>query len=340
MSDVPSTVSPPTVPIAPVHGRERILFLDGWRGLAILAVLLGHYVTIPGMQVGRFGVELFFVLSGRLMAEILFVERFPLPEFFKRRVARIWPALFVYILASAAIFGATGLLQVDLLHIVAALTFTINYLGASMPIYDHIWSLCIEEWAYVLLGLLAFLTRRASWDVKWIIAAVAVACMINGAIQTALGGTFYQVYWRTDVHVASILLGAAVYLHLRGVRVPAWLPLVAGVLGLALNTGHVPDVVKYSLGALCLAVSVTTLESAPRLALLILQHPVLVRIGLWSFSLYLWQQPFYKLRGHYPTVALLAGAIVFGLGSFYLVEQPARRWINAMRKSRKVALAT
>lgn len=329
-----------TVPESHVHGRGRILFLDGWRGLAILAVLLGHYVGVPGIQVGRFGVELFFVLSGRLMAEILFVERFPLPEFFKRRVARIWPALFVFILASAALFGGTGLLKVDLLHIVAALTFTINYLGAPgmlMPIYDHIWSLCVEEWAYVLLGLLAFIVRRKTWDVKWVIAAVAVACMINGAVQTALGGSYYEVYWRTDVRVASILAGAAVYLHLRETRVPAWLPLAAGAIGFLLNTSYVPDVVKYSLGAWCLAITVATLSSAPRLVLAVLQSPVLVRIGLWSFSLYLWQQPFYKLIGRFPTVGLLAAAIVCGLASFYLVEQPARRWINSMRKARRLA---
>ena len=327
-----------TAPTGEAHGRERLLFLDGWRGLAILAVLLGHFVGTPGIQVGRFGVELFFVLSGRLMAGILFVERFPLPEFFQRRVARIWPALFVFILVSAVLFGATGLLKVDLLHIVAALTFTINYLGGSLlPIYDHIWSLCVEEWAYVLLGILAFLTRRATWDVKWVIAGVAVACMINGAIQTALGGNYYQVYWRTDVRVASILAGAAIYLHLRNTRVPAWLPLAAGALGFVLSTNPVPDVIKYSLGAACLAVAVATLQWTPRLVRAVLEHPVLVRIGLWSFSLYLWQQPFYKLRGHFPTVALLAAAVVFGLGSFYLVEQPARRWINSMRKARKLA---
>lgn len=332
-----------TVPTDAIHGRDRLLFLDGWRGLAILAVFLGHYVGMPGLQVGRFGVELFFVLSGRLMATILFVERFPLPEFFQRRIARIWPALFVFVLASAAIFGATGLLKVDLLHIAAALTFTINYLGAPgmlLPIYDHVWSLCVEEWAYVLLGFLAFLTRRGSWDVKWTVATVAVACMVNGAIQTALGGSYYEVYWRTDVRMASILAGAAVYLHLRHRSVPGWLPLVAGALGLALSTTPVPDVIKYSLGAVCLAVSVATLEWAPRWVRSVLEHPVLVRIGLWSFSLYLWQQPFYKLRGQFPTLALLAAAIVFGLASFYLVEQPARRWINNIRKARRLASKT
>lgn len=333
MTDIPASASAPKP-----HGRERVLFLDGWRGLAILSVFLGHYVGTPGIQIGRFGVELFFVLSGRLMAEILFVEQFPLAEFFKRRIARIWPAMFVFVLVSALVFGLTGLLKVDLLHIVAALTFTINYLGApnlQLPIYDHIWSLCVEEWAYVLLGGLAVFARRGAWDVKWLIAAIAVACALNGAVQTALGGLYYEVYWRTDVRIASILAGAAVYLHLRTRSSPPWLPIAAGVLGLVLSTNPVPDVVKYTLGTLCLAVSVVTLPSASRLVLSVLEHPVIVRIGLWSFSLYLWQQPFYKLRGQFPTVVLLAAAVACGLVSFYFVEQPARRWINTMRRSRQ-----
>jgi peptidoglycan/LPS O-acetylase OafA/YrhL len=337
MSDNPSNA----IPVG-VHGRQRVLFLDGWRGAAILSVFVGHYFGIPGIQVARLGVELFFVLSGRLMAEILFVERFPLAEFFKRRIARIWPALFVFVLASALIFGLTGLLKVDMLHIVAALTFTINYLGAPelrLPIYDHVWSLCIEEWAYILLGGLAFLARGKTWDAKWLIAGLALACFVNGAVQTALGGSYYEVYWRTDVRIASILAGAAVYLHLREVPAPPWLAVAAGLLGVGLNASILPDALKYSAGTVCLAVSVATLPSAYGWVRSALSHPVIVRIGLWSFSLYLWQQPFYKLREQFPKLGMLALAIACGLVSFYLVEQPARRWINAMRKSRRPAVA-
>ena len=56
--------------------RERITYLDGWRGLAIIMVLLGHFFSIRLFSLAPFGVEFFFVLSGRLMAEILFVENF------------------------------------------------------------------------------------------------------------------------------------------------------------------------------------------------------------------------------------------------------------------------
>ncbi len=54
---------------------HHVLALDGWRGLAVIVVLMGHFGAdryVP--NVSSFGVDLFFVLSGRLMADILFVE--------------------------------------------------------------------------------------------------------------------------------------------------------------------------------------------------------------------------------------------------------------------------
>ena len=44
---------------------KRIDYLDGWRGLAILLVLISHFIpSITGADLGRFGVDIFFVLSG------------------------------------------------------------------------------------------------------------------------------------------------------------------------------------------------------------------------------------------------------------------------------------
>src|SRR5215468_5050609 len=89
------------------RGRARpstphVPYLDGWRGAAIGSLLVGHFTPLPGIDFGRVGVELFFVLSGRLMADILFVRNFALPAFFRRRISRIWPALVLYVLGIAA----------------------------------------------------------------------------------------------------------------------------------------------------------------------------------------------------------------------------------------------
>ena len=59
----------------PRNGPAHIGYLDGWRGMAILLVLIGHFYPIKAMNLGTLGVDLFFVLSGRLMADILFVQK-------------------------------------------------------------------------------------------------------------------------------------------------------------------------------------------------------------------------------------------------------------------------
>jgi peptidoglycan/LPS O-acetylase OafA/YrhL len=275
--------------------------LDGWRGVAILGVLFDHYIGQFVINTGRLGVELFFVLSGRLMAEILFVQNSPIGEFFRRRVSRVWPALLLFILAVTVAFSGPGRLHVPALNSLAALTFTANYVGAAGHrcfVLDHIWSLCIEEHTYVFLAVIAVLVRRGWVDAIGACLFAAAACIVSGAFQTyALHGDYYAVYWRTDARASSILLGCACYLSLRkypdfSSRFNQHSALIFGILGLAFSSLHVPDLLKYSLGSACLALAVCLIDRADRRVLAILGHPALVQIGLLSFSLYLWQQPF------------------------------------------------
>ncbi|PXA96481.1 acyltransferase [Caulobacter sp. D5] len=324
--------------------ENRLQHLDGWRGLAILSVLVGHFVTTKWLNLGRFGVELFFVLSGRLMAEILFVKQVPLASFFPRRISRVYPALLVF---CTIMFLAAPLLNgqgPDLKQYLSAITFTANYaqgLVGRSPALDHIWSLCVEEHMYVLLGLVALWSRSRDGEVPvaTICFGLALAAMVNGLLQTLAGGGYNEVYWRSDVRGASILLAAAFYLKLReeptGLLASPWAALVLGALGLVFSFDKVPDPVKYSLGTACVALSLCLAHRLPAVLLNLLQHPILIRTGLYSYSLYLWQQPFYK-AGHNAVskLALLPIAIVVALVSFYLIEQPARRFLNGLLERR------
>jgi peptidoglycan/LPS O-acetylase OafA/YrhL len=333
----------PTETIERDTSRDRRLgYLDGWRGVALLAVFMGHFAPLPGIGTARLGVELFFVLSGRLMAEILFVERYPLDLFYRRRIARVWPAMVVFVIVMRLVFTEPTYFLVRWLDVASALSLSLNYIVIyfhRMPMIEHVWSLCIEEWAYLLLGLLAYLARRSGCNPLWLIAAVALACVINGVIQSLAGADYYIVYWRTDVRIASILMATAVYLGLRqfDIQASTWLPIVSGLAGLLLSLKAFPDAMRYSLGTLCFAVAVASIDRAPAWLLRLLSHGAIRQIGLWSFSLYLWQQPFYKLIHAAPRPLLLAGAIGMGLISFYLVEQPLRRYLNSRWPGRAVA---
>jgi peptidoglycan/LPS O-acetylase OafA/YrhL len=337
MSIPQNTVESPTG-----QQKNHYRYLDGWRGLSIIAVLMGHYLSLPGINAGRLGVEMFFVLSGRLMAEILFVKKSDLLTFFKRRISRVYPVFILFICMMWAVFGnVSGALHLSYQAVLSCLTFTYNYLHSYLgesPVVDHVWSLCIEEHVYIVLGLTAYLSRKYNLDAaKWL-AVVALIFMLNGTFQTMhLGLGYYDVYWRSDTRGASIIIAVVIYLlfQQRAINAPGWIPILFFVLGAALNIYRVPDPIKYSLGTACLAVSINTLSTLPSWAMRIISSSIFVWAGLISFSLYLWQQPFYKLIGVLPGPALLAIAIVCAIASYHLIEVPARRYLNERWASAK-----
>jgi len=306
---------------------NKIGALDGLRGIAILSVLFSHFVTAGGINLGRVGVELFFVLSGRLMAELLFVRKNDLAIFLKRRISRVWPALFVMVIVTSWI---AALPLRGTLH---ALTFTSNYASAygyRVEMLDHIWSLCIEEHVYIFLAILAFAVRRWNIDPAKVCFVAAIMCMAHGTYLTLNGGGYYEVYWRTDTRAASILISTAIYLLLRKHQwvIPTAGVWFAGITGLLLNINLVPDPIKYSLGTICLALAVSTIEHSGGLIKTVLCNRATLLVGLLSYSLYLWQQPFCKLIGTYPLAALFLATIVCAVMSYWLIEKPCRDFLN------------
>ncbi len=333
----PAATAQPAVNDPPMPHRAWLTYLDGWRGLSVLAVLIGHFAPLTFINTGRLGVELFFCLSGRLMAGILFVERYPLPAFVLRRVARVWPALWVFVMTMILVAWQSGIAQIPLYHVGGALTFTENYVSIAnehVEVFDHLWSLAVEEWAYLLLAFLALAVRRAGLPIVPLLIGLAVLCIANGIVRSIGGGDYYTVYWRTDVRLASILLPCVAFLLLRGRSVWPWLPVVAAVVGVLLNVNRVPDLIKYTIGTSLLAVAMATIDVAPMWIRNILSLPLLRRIGLWSFSIYLWQQPFAKAGFAAAPVRLIL-AVLVAITSYYLIENPGRRMLNQLIESRR-----
>lgn len=161
----------------------RIYELDGLRGIAILLVLMRHYVHHPsllllGPQWGWMGVNLFFVLSGFLITSILLrIADQPgaLKIFYARRSLRLFPlyflALLIYFVASAAV-GTPQPIRTVLLYLTFLQAF-IPPLLTHLQIVPHpawvamgfgvLWSLSVEEYFYVLWAPVVAFThaRRA-----------------------------------------------------------------------------------------------------------------------------------------------------------------------------------
>lgn len=309
---------------------ERIDYLDGWRACSILLVIVGHFALLPTLYgrdfyTARAGVEAFFVLSGRLMAGILFLRGTSIGTFYGRRFARVFPAYAVLVVLLAT-FGFLSAFDV-----VAALTFTANYFYPSEYI-EHTWSLCVEEHSYLLLGLLAYTCRDRLPPrlLPALLLLFAAAMMANGAIQTGLmHRDYHEVYWHSDVRAASVLVSAGIYLIAVGRRVSPLIPIAAPVIGLFLLIPYsIPDPVKYTLGTTFLAIGICTLDSAWNWVRATLSVRPLCMVGFWSYSLYLWQQPLYLQQPAINKAALLTATLLAALFSYYVIENPARRYLN------------
>ncbi len=147
--------------------------LDGVRAVAILLVMIDHATgnfigwDLAGL-VGWAGVTLFFALSGYLITGILLSERtasgsIHLARFYRRRVARLAPALIV-VLLFVAITGASQPGEWRL-ALVSSLTYSTNWvkaLGVELGSLTNMWTLAVEEQFYLVWPLvLAFAFTRA-----------------------------------------------------------------------------------------------------------------------------------------------------------------------------------
>ncbi|MER8631257.1 acyltransferase [Mesorhizobium opportunistum] len=337
MSEVSVTHLAPPLSVADRSARTRLAYLDGWRGLSIALVLIGHFFPVPGINLGVLGVEFFFVLSGRLMGEILFIERYPLKKFFKRRFSRIYPALLVFVAVAMVALSGT-FIAFKWKAALTALTFTYNYAGILVTragALDHIWSLCVEEHAYVILALISATVARRDRVIPLLL-ALALLAMANGAVSYWVFRLDYETtYWRTDVHIASILLSASICLLKADGRLPAMLKgpyvaLAAAAGAVLLFMDPVPTPIHYLVAVPLLAIAVNALDFSTQFFSGLLSSWPMATLGLWSYSLYLWQQPFYKFvyeQGSDPWL-MLAGVFACALCSYYVIERPAREWLN------------
>lgn len=313
----------------------RIDYLDGWRGLAIAFVLQEHFLKLAGFDSGFLGVDIFFSLSGMLMAHILFVKRVPLATFYKRRVSRILPVFVLFVLVA---YGTAAFVKqpFTLAEFLATLFFLRTYIPAEIGIWQsglpigHLWSLNVEEHCYVLLGLVTLLALSKGRAGVLLLLLGFAAIGIQHAYEHGLIPKPRDAEIRTETAAAYLLLSAGYSLVRErfAPHVKPWMPLCAFLAAMAFYWRAMEGGVAEFVTPVLLAFAVNHLGEASAGVRHALAFRPLRLLGIWSFSIYLWQQPFFQFKGAMAPGVAFAGALLAGIASFYLFENPVRTWLN------------
>jgi peptidoglycan/LPS O-acetylase OafA/YrhL len=330
----PGRPAPDRTAVAPAAGQAgwRAPGLDGVRALAVLAVLAFHE-GLPWIPGGFLGVDVFFVLSGYLITDLL-VARYRkhgnigLGRFYQRRARRLLPALALMLLVVTAAASLLEPSQRSTLRpaLLGAVTYTSNWwqalahqsyfsLYGPPPVFQHLWSLAVEEQFYLIwplmLAVILMLVHRPVTRALCAWGGAAAAALLMLAMYTP-GSDPSLVYYGTDTHASALMIGAALAITWPLAKIAATAGRARHVLDLVGGAGLVvlawsvwrlsgPDPFVYPYGLVLAALAAGGLilaAAAPgRIGGLLSWRP-LRWLGVRSYGIYLW---------HWPVIAITTG---------------------------------
>jgi len=342
--------------------------LDGLRTIAIALVIASHgvdgFVRTAGITVGETqlfvfrsfgikGVTLFFSISGFLITHLLIREQqangmISLSSFYMRRMLRIFPAFYFYLLAVVTFATIVGR-PIRPSNIALAGTFLNDYriffhVASSTSDLDgflgHTWSLATEEQFYLVWPIVFVVwgLSRAKWVAGILILLmplVRVLCYF--LVPSGRAAMAFEAHDNLDRLMCGCLLALlsgdqrfeAVMRKFQSAIWPsicvAWIFLVQPVLEFRFG-GTYSLVFGISIESLMWAFLIGWLiRNADSMAAAFLNLRPVAFIGSLSYSLYLWQQPFTQeanstVTGRFPINLLcIIAAACF---SYFVIERP------------------
>lgn len=330
--------------------------LDGWRAIAIIAVLFHHGALIRigafsltwPYEFGATGVMVFFAISGVLICTRLLQEEsktgsLHLKGFYIRRVLRIQPAAWIFLL-TLLILKLGSVVPLSWEGFLSALFLIRNYLPWNTHwsvdwVTLHFWSLSVEEHFYLVLPAFLFFVRRRRATLLF---GAALLILLWASIASRFGMLGGQGFHRTDFCLANLLVPAWFAVLLRREQVyrafEKYLPSSVGLLFAACAFIPVWLGWKHALHGLTdfapSILVISTMLHPNSLSGRFLEWRPLRFIGRISYGLYIWQELFFT--GHFApdlhpfgvfSRAPMNFVAVFVLAtlSYYLVERPCMR---------------
>jgi peptidoglycan/LPS O-acetylase OafA/YrhL len=336
----------------------RVPCLDGLRALSIALVLFGHGAGTVGSPIqpqmralarfGSQGVDVFFVISGFLITLLLLREEWrrgciSLRAFYARRAFRILPAYFAY-LGFVLLLTQYGADKLRPIHWAGAMTYTTNFLPGvgSGWLVGHTWSLSVEEHFYLFWPpALVLLGRQRARSLLLVL--FATAPVVRYSIWT-MHRDWLDIDYVTPARIDTIVAGCLLAYLVTGPRGLRWMQrlerhativFLAAVLVMVASASLLSLSGKYvitlrgTVESAAIAACLLAVISGPRSAVgqLFETRPMAV-VGALSYSLYLWQQPFLRIRSELwmcrrPQNLVLA--VTAAIVSYLLVERPFLR---------------
>ena len=332
--------------------------IDGLRAVAVFPVVLFH-AGLPYFSGGYVGVDVFFVISGFLIAGIISREidenRFSILNFYERRARRILPALFLVIGATLILGYAISWPRkfVEISESALATIFfssniyfwrSIDYFATAadyLPLL-HTWSLAVEEQFYIVFPLFLILMARRSR--QSLVACLAVVLFVSLGLSVNWAENRPSAgFYLAQARAWELLLG--VFLALNTIRSWSnqWLREIGAAAGIILILISVVifDSATPFPGFAALVPCLGTVlviqtgrgEGPPTQVARLLSKKPVVFVGLISYSLYLWHWPIFAFSRSWlgttnlPVLWALGGvavSIALAALSWGFVERPFR----------------
>ena len=357
---------------------NRIPSLDGLRAISILLVVALHTIQRYGASHhvatawfalfnGSAGVFIFFEISGFLITTLLLKEdakrgSVSLKGFYLRRAFRILPPLYLYV-GVIVLLGLLGHFHVAPIDVVGSAFFFHNLVGGGTWALEHLWSISVEEqfylvWPFVLIYCLRCKGLAARYAAAKFPAAIILLSPFLRVALYMTGNPALKVASISYLRFDFIMFGCLVALLQNTPRFEAlyqactrfwWAPPAVMLLCNALSArfqNYFDLTVGFTINGFAIAMFLLwSTRNAQSVVGRFLNSWGMAKIGVLSYSIYLWQTLFLH-EGNQSVFARVPwlgtfpgnwlGFLLAGAGSYYIVEQPSLRWRDRMISALRV----
>lgn len=332
--------------------------IQALRAVAVLAVILNHF-GVFGNKSGFFGVDLFFVISGFVIATTL-KKTNSLKTFYTKRINRILPGALVTLLVTLLFWqiflGTNSAVDIvkslpSISYLLANKYFYTNYtdyfqLGSGTSPYLHFWSLAVEEQFYLLLPVLfLFFFRKREKALKLALYALFLLSLIYFLSLSKTNPTlaFYSPFSRAWELLTGVLIAITSLNKNESVKNKIFLKFCwfISLVAFISLTFTLKDTSPLHLTVVVLLSAILVLLSNLLESLKGFLSKVMIFTGNISYSLYLVHFPIYIFYLRYTgkeltlTIGLLLLMVTFVVATllFKLIESPSRNKLNSLANS-------